>query len=116
MNPSNYVYVGVKGQVAAIDKATGQTLWNTKVKGGFSGGQFVTLLVDQDKIYAHTSGELYCLDVASGRILWMNHLPGMGYEIAALATTQCSTSPAAAAIQIQKQQSSAAATTPMAGS
>lgn len=108
MNPSNYIYVGVKGQVAAIDKANGQTLWNTKVKSGLGGGQFVTLLVDENKIYAHTGGELSCLDAASGQILWTNHLPGMGYDMAALATTLSANSPAAAAIQKRNRDAAAA--------
>ena len=111
MNPSNYIFVGVAGQVAAIEKSSGQILWTSKLKTGLlSGARFVTLLIEDDKIYAHANGELYCLDIASGRILWTNGLKGMGYEIASLATTSASTSSAAAAA-IRKRASESAATT-----
>ncbi len=111
MNPSNYIFVGVAGQVAAIDKSSGQTFWTSKLKTGLlAGAGFVTLLVEDDKIYAHARGELYCLDIASGRILWTNGLKGMGNEIAPLAPTVSTTSPAAAAM-IRKRASESAATT-----
>lgn len=110
MNPANYVFVGTSGQVAAIDNATGQTLWKTKVKSGF-GGSFVTLLAEANKVYAHTGGELFCLDAASGRILWKNDLPQMGYQLASIATVAGASSPLAAEIQKQMQASSAAAST-----
>ncbi len=84
---SNYLYVGTKAQVAAIDKATGSTLWQTKLKGGMASGQnFVSLLVQDGRVYAHTYGELYCLDQTTGSILWKNELKGLGYEFASLAT------------------------------
>lgn len=111
MNPSNYVFVGTSGQVAAIDKSTGQTLWKTRIKGGFitPGTSFVTLLVDGNKVYAHTSGELFCLDGASGQILWTNDLPQMGYQLASLATTTAANSPVAAELRKEMDNSAAAA-------
>lgn len=106
MNPSNYIFVGTSGQVAAIDRATGQTLWKNKVKSGF-GGSFVTLLAEGNKVYAHTGGELFCLDAASGQILWKNDLPQMGFQLASIATVAGASSPVAAEIQRQMQASAA---------
>jgi len=110
MNPSNYIFVGTNGQVAAVEKSTGQTLWKTKIKGGFitPGTSFVTLLVDGDKVFAHTSGELFCLDAASGQILWTNDLPQMGYMLGSLATAGAASSPVAEEIHKQRENSAAA--------
>lgn len=110
MNPSDYIFVGTNGQVAAVDKSTGQFLWKTKIKGGFitPGTSFVTILVDGNKVYAHTSGELFCLDAASGQVLWTNDLPQMGYMLASLATTQGASSPVAREL-LQKMEAAAAA-------
>lgn len=112
MNTSNYVFVGTSSQVAAIDKSTGQMLWKSRIKSGFTAGSsFVTLLLDGNKVYAHTSGELYCLDAASGQILWTNDLPQMGYQLASLATNEAASSPVAAEIRKQMEDSSSAAST-----
>lgn len=95
---SNTVYVGLKGHVAAVDKATGATLWKTKLKGGLVAGEpFVTLLVDDGKVYAHTYGELACLDGMTGQVLWRNELTGLGYDVASLAV-EGKSSPASSAV------------------
>jgi outer membrane protein assembly factor BamB len=90
---SNLVYLGLKAHVAAFDKNDGRKLWQTKLKGrSVSGDQFVSLLVEEGHIYAHTLGELFCLDADTGRILWQNELDGLGYDIASLATVAVSNS------------------------
>jgi len=108
MNP-NIVYVGVKAQVAAVDKATGKTLWQTKLKGGLTSGErFVTLLVEEGHVYAHTYGELFCLDAETGEILWQNALEGLGYDIVSLASEGSSSlSPAALAFRRAQRSGSA---------
>ena len=96
---SSIVYVGVKTQVSAIDQIHGTTLWQTKLKSGaVSGDGFVTLLVENDRVYAHTYGELYCLDAVTGALLWNNPLEGLGYGMVSLAThgSSSSASPAGA--------------------
>jgi outer membrane protein assembly factor BamB len=103
---SNIIYVGLKAHVAAVDKTTGATLWKTKLKGGLtSGSPFVTLLVEEGKVYAHTYGELACLDGATGQVLWRNELSGLGYDIASIATDGKS-SPSLSAFAAQKQAQS----------
>ena len=47
------IFVGVHGDVVALDRATGQELWHTKL----AGGDFVNLLLDQDRIIATTKGK-----------------------------------------------------------
>lgn len=84
---SNIIYIGVKGHVVAVDKSTGATLWQTKLKSGMaSGAAFVTLLVQEGRVFAHTYGEVFCLDRDTGAILWKNELSGLGYDIATLAS------------------------------
>jgi outer membrane protein assembly factor BamB len=87
MSSSN-VFVGVHGEVVALDRTTGQELWSTKL----AGSHFVNLLVDQDRIIATSKGEVFCLDAATGRILWKNSLPGMGLGLITIATAHGSTS------------------------
>lgn len=109
--PSNIIYVGVKGHVAAIDKNDGRTLWQTKLKGAaMNGHRFVTLLVQERRVYAHTYGELFCLDAETGRVLWQNPLDGLSYDVASIATEGASSSMLPATeYQRQKQAAAAAA-------
>jgi len=76
-----HLYIGIKGTVLAIDRATGETVWNTPLKGG----EFVNVVLDGDELYAATRGELYRLDPATGNILWKNELEGMGWGLIAIA-------------------------------
>ena len=82
---STPLILGTKSHVVAIDRNTGGELWRTKLKGVFSGDRFVSILVHEGRVYAHTAGEISCLDQATGAILWRNGLSGLGYEIASLA-------------------------------
>ena len=95
--PTDVIYVGTKGRVAAIDRSVGTTLWQTKLAGGLTSSTFVSLLVDHSRVFAHTNGTLYCLDAANGTLLWSNNLPGFGYELASLAVEGLSTTPTGAA-------------------
>jgi len=105
MSP-DVLYVGVKAHVVAVDKATGTTLWQTKLKGGMaSGDRFVSLLVEDGRIFAHTHGELFCLDRATGGILWKNELPGLGHDIATLASEGAGNASAAMIAASKKKKS-----------
>jgi outer membrane protein assembly factor BamB len=83
MNPQEILYVGVKGEVIAYEKATGRQLWTTILKSS----QFVNVILDGEQVFAHTSGELFALDARSGRLLWKDELKGYGYGMATLVTT-----------------------------
>jgi|SRR5579872_6954364 len=101
---SSKVFLGVHGEVVALDRTTGQELWSTKL----AGSDFVNLLVDQDRIIATSKGEVFCLDAATGQIVWKNKLPGMGWGLITIATASGSTS--FGALSAKKRQDDAAAT------
>jgi outer membrane protein assembly factor BamB len=87
MNP---LIIGSNGSVAAIDPATGAILWQTKLDTGggvFSGmgGQDISVLLKDGRIYAGGAGHLFCLDAATGQILWHNPLRGLGHNDLSLA-------------------------------
>jgi outer membrane protein assembly factor BamB len=102
----DHVYVGLNSRVAAVDRRSGETLWQAKLKGVLSGGTgFVTVLADGGRVFACTSGELSCLDAATGQILWRNKLPGFGYGIAALGVAGNASNTAAAAAAVAAEHS-----------
>lgn len=111
--PSDLVYLGVKAHVTAIDRTTGRTSWQTKLKVGLtpSGDSFVSLLVDEGLVYAHTRGQMFCLDAANGDVLWQNELDGLGYGIASLAVEGRASAGAPAIAHRKQQQAGAAAAT-----
>jgi outer membrane protein assembly factor BamB len=83
------IYLGVHGGVVALDRATGQQLWHTKL----AGRDFVNLVLDQDRIIATTKGKAFCIDVSTGKLLWQNDLPGLGFGLVSIATRGGSTPP-----------------------
>ncbi|MEI7947469.1 MAG: PQQ-binding-like beta-propeller repeat protein [bacterium] len=86
MRQEDMLFVGIKGRVLALDRNSGATLWETKVKGGAFGDSFVNLFFDRGSVFAATQGVLFCLDATTGRIQWENPLKGCGYGIATLAS------------------------------
>ena len=95
--------VGIGGHVVAVDPATGEELWRTKLKGG----SFVTLRQGPDRVYAGAGGELFGLDRATGEILWNNRLKGLGVGVLAFEGDDATVASAAAAAAASR-----AATTP----
>jgi outer membrane protein assembly factor BamB len=81
------IFVGVHGEVVALDRTTGQELWHTEL----AGGDFVNLVLDRDRIIATTKGKVFCLDPATGQLLWRNDLPGLGLGLVSIATASGST-------------------------
>jgi outer membrane protein assembly factor BamB len=79
------LYVGVKGQVVALDRTTGGELWRTKLQGvRMRTSDFVHLHRDDDQLYASYNGEIYALDPKSGAVRWHNQLRGLGTGLASL--------------------------------
>jgi outer membrane protein assembly factor BamB len=105
MDTSEMLFVGLKEHVVALSKREGREIWKTKLIGGFTvaGERFVTVLVDNDRVYAHTRGNLFCLDTLNGKQLWTNELAGLGYDIATLAIVGA-TSPSLAELAKQKRK------------
>ena len=82
MASSNFVYVGIRGHVMALDRSTGTEIWRTKLKGL----EFVDLVIDDDGLLASTRGEVFLLDSSTGQVLWNNPLRGMGWGLVSMAT------------------------------
>jgi hypothetical protein len=82
MRISELIYVGIKGSVVALNRATGTQVWTAYLKGG----DFVNVVVDQGQILATSYGEVFCLDPFTGKLLWHNGLKGFGRGLATIAS------------------------------
>jgi outer membrane protein assembly factor BamB len=81
MASSSHVYIGIQGQVLALDRATGEEVWRTELKGS----NFVNVVLLDRELLASTRGELFALDPATGEIRWRNKLKGLGTGILTIA-------------------------------
>jgi hypothetical protein len=81
MKIDDLVFVGLNGRVAALERATGEIIWEWK-----RGGTYVSLLVEGERLFVSVDGYTYCLDGRTGEELWFNPLKGYGTGPAALAT------------------------------
>jgi outer membrane protein assembly factor BamB len=77
------IVLGMSGRVATISKTDGHIIWSTELNSSL-GSNFVTLLIEGNRIFASCAGHLHCLDLGTGEILWTNELPGYGYHLASL--------------------------------
>ena len=84
---SSKIFLGVHGEVVALDRTTGQEQWHTKL----AGSDFVNLLLDGDRVIATTKGKAFCIDAGTGQLLWRNDLPGLGLGLVSIATASGST-------------------------
>ena len=76
------MYVGIKGQVVALNRLTGEVVWRRELKGQ----SFTQVARDQDFVYATAKGELWCLNPADGEVIWHNNLKGLGWDLASIAS------------------------------
>ena len=83
MTSDDNVYVGFNRRVAALDKHTGQIVWEWKAPDGTG---YVSLLLDGDRLFAAVNGYTYSLDPVTGQQLWINRMKGFGYGVTCLAT------------------------------
>jgi outer membrane protein assembly factor BamB len=82
-----FVYVGIKGNVVALDRKTGEEHWKTELKGSMGrSSSFVCVFRDPDYVFASVGGEIWCLDPKSGSILWHNKLRGLGLGLTSIAS------------------------------
>ncbi len=98
--------LGIKGTVLALDRATGQELWRTPLRGM----SFVNVILEGEQVLATTRGEIYCLDKA-GTVLWHNPLKGLGQGLVTIGTETGSTQVVACAEKLHQQAAAAAAVT-----
>jgi outer membrane protein assembly factor BamB len=81
MKTSELIFVGIKGSVLALHRSTGDIIWQKHLKGW----DFVTVMLEEDTLYAVTYGEIFCLDASTGSPRWHNPLKGFGVGLATLA-------------------------------
>jgi len=110
---SGLVYVGIKGNVIALDRRTGIEVWRTGLKGSVGrSSSFVCVFRDGDLLFATCSGEIYCLDPKEGTLLWHNPLKGLGLGLTSVAGehgSSTSSLPSIVAAEVQRQQAAQAA-------
>ena len=104
MRIASLVFIGIKGTVVALDRATGQRVWATHLKGS----DFVNVVLEDGALLASCYGEIFCLDPLTGDALWHNPLKGFGTGLATIAT-EYDTGSANALVLAEKQRRDAAA-------
>lgn len=85
---SERLIVGTKGQVVAIDTASGTEVWRTPLPIGdlFASKQAPVCVLKKDGVvYAASSGFVFALAELDGAVLWKNELAGLGYNEIGLA-------------------------------
>ena len=82
MKTSDLVFIGIKGSVVALNRATGEQVWATHLKGT----DFVNVVIQEGAVLASCYGEIFCLDSLTGDALWHNPLKGFGLGLATIAT------------------------------
>ena len=89
MRIQDMVFIGLNGQVAALDNTTGEIVWEWRAPKGRG---YVNLLVERKLLIAAVNGYVYGLDPKSGDQLWFNKLKGYGVGVTSIATLGNSTS------------------------
>jgi outer membrane protein assembly factor BamB len=105
MNLSQTVFVGIKGSVIALNKASGDLVWTADLKGG----DFVNVIIDGDDVFATTRGEIFCLNPATGVIRWTNRLKGYGLGLATICGSGTTSAPPIVLMAEKRRQDEAAA-------
>ena len=86
-SPRDYLYVGIKRHVLALDASTGDVVWEAELGGsGMSTTGVITVHAAGGRVFAVHAGEVHCLDAHTGALVWHNELKGYGLGFAALAT------------------------------
>ena len=97
------LFIGINGIVLALDRATGQEVWRSKLKGS----QFVNVALDGGELYATTLGEIFRLDPETGHVRWNNKLSGLGRGLVTMATA--ASQQAITSHEVQRRNEEAAA-------
>src|SRR6266581_3883752 len=105
MKSSELVFLGIKGSVVALNRATGQQVWATRLKGS----DFVNVTLQQGILLASCCGEIFCLDPLTGDALWHNPLKGFGTGLATIAISSNQVSASAAVLSEKRRRDQAAA-------
>ena len=88
-NLADLVFVGFNSRVVALDRYTGEKIWDWKCP---QGSGYVTVMIDGDRLIVSVMGYTYCLDPIFGQEVWRNPLEGLGVGVATLASVNGSAS------------------------
>lgn len=100
MKQSSHLFICSNGRVAAINKKTGDVVWEVKIKEYIKGSfsySYAQISVEDNKIFVGTSGILLCLSTKDGSLIWKNELKGWGYGFVSLANVGSEAAAAGAA-------------------
>jgi outer membrane protein assembly factor BamB len=86
MTTSSLVFIGIKGSILALDRATGEQVWATRLETQVKGRSFVNIVLQNETVIASCDGEVFCLDPLTGNVQWHNPLKGFGTGLATIAT------------------------------
>jgi outer membrane protein assembly factor BamB len=96
------VFVGVNSRVAALDRYSGDLVWQWKSPKGTA--EYVAVLLDGDRLIVSVQGYTYCLNPVTGGEVWANPLKGFGVGVPGLASRQGGSTSSAAAMLIEEQK------------
>ncbi len=101
------VFLGFNSRVLALDRYSGEVVWEWKSPKGSS--SYVALLLDEDRLIVSVQGYTYCLEPLSGAPVWENRLKGYGLGIPCLASIHGNSGGGGTAKRRAKQREAAAA-------
>nr|AUN35674.1 hypothetical protein [uncultured bacterium] len=99
MKNKNTLFIFSNGRVAAIDKKTGNIIWEIKIKeylGHSMRYYYGQIAVEDDKLFVASSGMMLCIAAKDGSFIWKNELKGWGYQFVSMANVNNEASVAAA--------------------
>lgn len=79
------IFVGLNSRVAALNRKTGQLIWQWRASKPKSGGYVSLLLLDISQLIVSVNGYTYSLDPVTGAEQWFNELKGFGSSVTSLA-------------------------------
>ncbi len=77
------IFVGLNGRVAALDRRTGEAVWEWKSPKPRS-GYVSLLLLDERQLIVAVNGYTYCLHPRTGEQEWVNPLKGYGTGVTSI--------------------------------
>lgn len=76
---STRLFVGIKSSVIALDRASGAEVWRTPLPVKYkSSAMLVSVLFDDEALFASCAGEVFALDPKTGALLWHEPFKGLG--------------------------------------
>jgi outer membrane protein assembly factor BamB len=91
MSVERLVFIGFNSRVAALDRDTGDVVWQWVCPKPKSGG-YITMLFDVDRLIVAVNGYMYCLDPRTGTQYWYNEMKGFGTGVTSIVTCRSQSS------------------------